>query len=108
MMKRLLSFVPVLLMACQTPAYPAPGMAEMMAQADNNAKKHEITREEIGKVASYLQKSAILYSVKCEENRNMWFCEAPVLLDLLGKLKEIKHGKPHKGHKRDIDKPPSK
>lgn len=85
-MKKILSLLPLVI--CKAPAYASPLLAAMEA-----TREFKIEKQELDLLRAYLHKSAILYSVKCEENRAMWYCEAPILLQRLSRLKEIKNEK---------------
>lgn len=90
-MKRLLAILPLVTSCMSTPAWASS--ATSGPAPEPQAKAYELDAQSYQAVVGYLQQSAILYSVKCEENNNTkWFCNAEsILIHLQKNAVEVKH-----------------
>ncbi len=95
--------------ACQTPAFaedpkpdlPLPESPVPPAAQPAAPKMLQVDQETLNGVAQYLQHTAVLYSVKCAENPNHWFCNAESLLVKLQKTTKPLDNKPACEAKKD-------
>ena len=95
--------------ACQTPAYageptpdlPLPESPVPPKAQPEQPKEMKVDAATLNAIGQYLQHTSVLYSVKCAENPNHWFCSAePLLLKLQKNAKPVEN-KPECEAKKD-------
>lgn len=95
-----------LMAACATPAWAGndPAAPAPASPPEGNVEQLVVGRDLINRVAQYLQHTAVLYSVKCTENPNHWFCESDRLLVQLQQGAKPLENKPASEKKKDSKK----
>lgn len=95
-MKKFASIIAIMVLgsACQTPAYaevPPNPLPEMMEKANQEPKRFSLDEETVQTLLAYLNRTQVLYSVKCSENKAQWFCDVDPLIERIRKnIQEVK------------------